>query len=87
MHILQIIHTVIQHIALALHPPDLLPQNPNRAHLLITERVDLRASHIRHLFQFHRLRFVVGCAAVAAEGEYGEVGAVAEAPALCGLVV
>ncbi len=84
MHIFQIIHTVVQHIALALHPPDLLPQDPCRAHLRLPERPRLRPAHVRHLLQFHGLGFVVGRAAIAAKGEDGEVGAVAESPALLG---
>ena len=87
MHILQIIHTVVQHIALALHPPDLLPHDPHRAHLRVAKGPRLRARHVRHLLQFHRFAFVGGGAAVAAEGEDGEVGAVAEAPALDGLSI
>lgn len=73
---------MIQHIALPLHPPQLLPQNARRAHLPLAEGADLHAPHEGHLLQFHGFGLVVEGAAVAAEGEDGEAGAVAETPAL-----
>ncbi len=82
MHILQIIHTMIQHIALALHPAQLLPHDAGGTHFRVAKGADLCAPHVGHLLQFYRFGLVVGRAAVAAKGEDGEVGAVAEAPAL-----
>lgn len=75
-------HTVVQHIALAFHPPKLLPHDAGGAHFRVAKGTDLGASHIGHLLQLDGLGLVVGRAAVAPEGEDGEVGAISETPAL-----
>ena len=82
MRIMQVIYRMIQDIALGFDELDILPQRLDGQHVRLAERIHLPPAHERELFELE-VGFVVGRRlTVGAEGDDGEVGAVAEAPAL-----
>lgn len=80
--IMQIIQRMIQHVRIRLNELHHLPQRLDRQHRLVPKGIDLQSAHKRHLLQPDLAVAVEGRFAVGAEGDHGEHGTVAQAPAL-----